>query len=200
MSSYPVSVEIDYPENLSRLLIFVKWLLALPHYIVLIAYGIACWVCAIIAFFAILFTGNIPAGLWDFILGYNRWGLRVWAYVGLMTDEYPPFTNQPVAYPARIETQRPESQARLLVLVKWLFVIPHFIILIFLILAALVVSIIAWFAILFTGKYPRGMFDFVEGVIRWNSRVQVYSGSFSGYNPYVGGLLRDEYPPFSLKP
>jgi hypothetical protein len=200
---YPVRVEFDYPEQLSRLLngfFFVKWILLIPHLIVLILYGIAAWFCSIAAFVTILFAGNIPVGLWDFIFGYDRWQLRTFAYAALLTDQYPPFTNQPVDYPARVYTERPEAQSRLLVLVKWLFAIPHLIVLVFLTIAAFVVSIIAWLAIIFTGTYPRGMFDFVTGVARWWTRVIVYSGSWSSYNPYVGGLLRDEYPPFSLKP
>ncbi len=78
--------------------------------------------------------------------------------------------------------------------------IPHLIVIIFYAVAALVVSIIAWFAILFTGGYPRSLFDFVVGFLRWSARVSIYSGSWSSYNPYVGGLLRDEYPPFSNRP
>ncbi len=197
--AYPIRVEIDYPERLSRLLIFVKWLLALPHYIVLLGYGIVVWFCAIGAFFLILFTGNVPRDLWDFILGYDRWSLRVQAYVGLLTDEYPPFTNQPADYPARLECEPPESLSRGLIFVKWLLVIPHWIVLVFYFIAVLFVSIFAWFAILFTGAYPRGLFDFVVGFVRWGTRVVVYSGSVSSYNPYIGGLLRDEYPPFSGK-
>ena len=199
VSPYPVQVEIDYPERLSRLLIFVKWLLALPHYIVLALYGIAVWLAAIAAWFAILFTGSIPPGLFDFILGFNRWLLRVSAYVSLLRDEYPPFTNQPVDYPARLECDYPQKLSRGLIFIKWLLVIPHLIILVFYGIAVLFVLIIAWFAILFTGRYPRGLFDFAVGFLRWNTRVTVYSGQWSAYNPYVGGLLRDEYPPFSLK-
>lgn len=197
---YPVAIDVDYPERLSRLLIFVKWLLAIPHYIVLLLYGIVCWFAAFAAFLAILFTGAMPNGLWDFILGYNRWSLRVSAYVGLLTDEYPPFTNQEAPeYPARLGCEYPESLSQGLIFIKWLLVIPHLIVIIFYAVAVLVVSIIAWFAILFTGSYPRSLFDFVVGLLRWNTRVNIYSGSWSGYNPYVGGLLRDEYPPFSNK-
>lgn len=197
--AYPATIEIDYPERLSRLLIFVKWLLAVPHYIVLILYGIVAWFAAVAAFLLILFTGAIPDGLWNFILGYNRWTLRVGAYVGLLTDEYPPFTNQPENYPARLECEYPESLSRGLIFIKWLLVIPHTIILIFYALAAFVVTVIAWFAILFTARYPQGLFDFVVGYARWQTRATLYSGSWSAYNPYVGGLLRDEYPPFSNK-
>lgn len=198
---YPVGVEIDYPERLSRLLIFVKWLLAIPHYIILILYIVALWFVAIIAFFAILFTGNIPRGIWEFILGYTRWSLRVSAYVGLLRDEYPPFTNEYVSeHPVRVTCDYPDRLSRGLIFIKWLIVIPHWIILIFYGLAAFIVTIIAWFAILITGSYPKGLFDFVVGYARWNTRVVVYSGQYAAYNPYIAGLLRDEYPPFSNAP
>jgi hypothetical protein len=196
---YPVRVDIDYPDQLSRLLIFVKWLLAIPHYLVLFLYAIGAWFAAIAAFFTILFAGNIPVGLYDFILGYNRWTLRVNAYTFLLTDKYPPFTNAQADFPARIECERAEQQSRLLIFVKWLLVIPHWIVIIFYAIAVLLVTIYAWFAILFTGKYPSGVFEFVVGFFRWTTRVEIYSGTFAAYNPYVGGLLRDEYPPFSNK-
>ena len=196
-SPYPVRVDFDYPERLSRLLIFVKWLLAIPHYIVLILYGIAAWFAAIAAWLIILFTGNVPWGLFDFILGFDRWGLRVSAYVALLTDEYPPFTNQPADYPARLECEYPEKLSRGLIFIKWLLVLPHFIVLVLYGIAVLFVSIAAWVVILFTAKYPRGLFDFVVGFLRWEMRVTIYSGQWGQYNPYIGGLLRDEYPPFS---
>jgi hypothetical protein len=88
---HPFNVELDYPTRLSRLLIFVKWLLAIPHYIVLYFVGLVVNVITLIAFFAILFTGRYPRGMFDFVVGYYRWSYRVQAYVGLMTDAYPPF-------------------------------------------------------------------------------------------------------------
>jgi hypothetical protein len=91
-SSYPLNLEVDYPEKLSRLLIFVKWLLAIPHYIVLFFLGIAAFFGTIFAWFAILVTGHYPRGLFDFMVGVGRWALRVEAYaVLLVTDRYPPF-------------------------------------------------------------------------------------------------------------
>ena len=194
---YPVRVDFDYPERLSRLLIFVKWLLAIPHYIVLILYGIVAWFAAIAAWLIILFTGNVPRGLFDFILGLDRWGLRVSAYVALLTDEYPPFTNQPADYPARLEYEYSEKLSRGLIFIKWLLVLPPIIVLVFYGIAVLFVSIAAWFVILFTAKYPQGLFDFVAGFFRWQMRVTIYSGQWGEYNPYIGGLLCDEYPPFS---
>jgi len=194
---YPVTVTVEYPERLSRLLIFVKWLLAIPHFIVLLFYGIAVWFAAIGAWFAILFTGNQPRGLFDFIVGFDRWVLRASSYVMLLRDEYPPFTNEPGGYPVELHVEYPERLSRGLIFIKWLLAIPHWIVLMFYALAAGVVTIIAWFAILFTARYPEGLFDFVVGFYRWEMRVIAYQGTFSYYNPYVGGLLTDKYPPFS---
>jgi hypothetical protein len=194
---YPVTVTVEYPERLSRLLIFVKWLLAIPHLFVLIFYGIAVWFAAIGAWFAILFTGNQPRGLFDFIVGFDRWALRAGSYVGLLTDQYPPFTNQPGAYPVELHVEYPDQLSRGLIFIKWLLAIPHWIILVFYALAAGVVTIIAWFAILFTARYPQGLFEFVVGLLRWEMRVIAYQGIGTYYNPYVGGLLTDKYPPFS---
>jgi ribosomal protein L40E len=193
-------LDIPYPEQLSRGLIFVKWLLAIPHIVVLALYGIAVWVAAIVAWFTILFSGNQPRGLFDFIAGFDRWYLRVSAYVLLLTDEYPPFSNSPGEHSVEFEVDYPESLSRGLIFVKWLLVAPHLFVLVFYAIAIWAVSIIAWFAILFTATYPRALFDFVAGYFRWLARVAAYSGAlgaWAAYNPYVGGLLTDEYPPFS---
>ena len=88
----PLKYEVDYPEELSRWLIFVKWLLAIPHLLILIALGLASLLIQLIAFFAILFTKRYPRGLFEFVVGVERWSLRASAYIGLMRDEYPPFS------------------------------------------------------------------------------------------------------------
>jgi hypothetical protein len=92
---YPVTFNVDYPQQLSRGLIFIKWLLAIPHYIILYVLEIASWVVTVIAWFAILFTGRYPLGMFNFNVGVQRWQNRVWAYVYLMTDKYPPFRFEP---------------------------------------------------------------------------------------------------------
>lgn len=185
---YPLRYEVEYPEELSRWLIFVKWLLAIPHTIILVALGFATWMMGIVAFFSILFTRHFPRGLFDFIVGVNRWNANVNAYTSLLRDEYPPFSFDPGIYPVRYDVEYPERLNRWLPLVKWLLAIPHILILIALGMASLVVGLIAFFAILFTKRYPRGLFDFVVGVERWSLRVNVYTG-----------LMRDEYPSFSLE-
>ena len=185
---YPLRYDVEYPEELSRWLIFVKWLLAIPHTIILYALSIAAGAIGFIAFFAILFTKRYPQGLFDFVVNVNRWGANVGAYSGLLRDEYPPFSWEPDQYAVTYEVDYPEELNRWLPLIKWLLAIPHYIVLLFLFIAVYFVYIIAWFAILFTKRFPRGLFDFIVGVNRWNYRVGAYTG-----------LLRDEYPPFSLR-
>ncbi len=185
---YPLRYDVEYPEELSRWLIFVKWLLAIPHIIILYALGIASSVVGFIAFFAILFTKRYPQGLFDFVVNVSRWGANVGAYSGLLRDEYPPFSWEPGQYAVTYEVDYPEELNRWLPLIKWLLAIPHYIVLLFLFIAVYFAYIIAWFAILFTKRFPRGLFDFIVGVNRWNYRVGAYTG-----------LLRDEYPPFSLR-
>ncbi len=185
---YPLRYDVEYPEELSRWLIFVKWLLAIPHTIILYALVIAAEVVTFIAFFAILFTKRYPQGLFDFVVNVNRWSANVMAYTMLFRDEYPPFSWEPGEYAVTYEVDYPEELSRWLPLIKWLLAIPHIIVLLFLFIAVYFVYIIAFFAILFTKRFPRGLFDFTVGVHRWNLRVGAYTA-----------LLRDEYPPFSLR-
>ena len=143
-----------------------------------------------IAFFAILFTKKWPRGLFDFTVQIYRWTGNVYAYAFLLQrDEYPPFSGEPGQYPLTLEVEYREDLSRWLIFVKWLLAIPHYIVLAFLGLAASVAVLIAFFAILFTGRYPRGLFDFVVGTARWWVRV----------NAYAHWLMTDRYPPFSLK-
>jgi hypothetical protein len=187
-SGYPLRVDVEYPESLSRWLIFVKWLLAIPHLIVLYLLGLIAELFLLIAFFSILFTKRFPRGLFDFIVNVYRWNANVLAYAGLLRDDYPPFSWDAGKYPVTFEVDYPEEMGRFLPLIKWFLAIPHIIALMFVFIIATLFWFIAFFAILFTGKFPRGMFDFIVGAIRWNYRVNAYAY-----------LLRDEYPPFSLK-
>ena len=200
VTTYPVSVEGDLDPELSRWLWLVKWLLAFPHYIVLVFLWIAFVVVTFLAFFAVLFTGRYPRGLFDFNVGVLRWTWRVSYYCCnvLGTDRYPPFSLEPRDYPARLEIEYPERLSRGLVLVKWwLLAIPHYLVVgIFQggwgprnggLNAVLV--IFAAIALLFTGRYPRDIFDLVLGINRWSIRVAAYAA-----------LMRDEYPPFRLSP
>jgi hypothetical protein len=186
--SYPVRFDVPYPGRFLRWMVLVKWLLAAPHYVLLrYAFGPLQLACSGIAFFWILFTERYPRGLFDLWVGTERWNAQVGAYIGLMRDEYPPFSWAPGAYPVTYEVDYPDRLSRWLIFVKWLLLVPHYIVLLALWIAALVGYIIAFFAILFTQQFPRGLFDFLVGVDRWTYRVVAYFA-----------LLRDEYPPFGL--
>jgi Domain of unknown function (DUF4389) len=209
---YPVRIEGQLDPGLSRWLWLVKWILAIPHYIVLAFLWLTLLVLTIVAFFAILFTGRYPRGIFDFNVGVLRWTWRVafYSYGALGTDRYPPFTLEDVPdYPARLEVAYPEQLSRGLVLVKWwLLAIPQYIVTgIFLgggsyaaarvdewfwgigfetgLIGVLV--LFAGVALLFTTRYPGGLFDLVVGLDRWVARVAAYVL-----------LMRDEYPPFRL--
>jgi hypothetical protein len=188
-TGYPMTFDVEYPQELSRWLIFVKWLLVIPHGLILYALGLVSGIAIFIAWFAILFTRRFPRGLFDFVVNVNRWGLNVAAYVLLMRDDYPPFSWEKGKYAVTYDVEYPEQLSRWLIFVKWLLIIPHIIVLYVLFLAYYVTLLIAWFAILFTKRYPQGLFRFGVGVLRWGSRINVYSN-----------LLRDDYPPFSLSP
>ena len=186
--SYPVTFDVEYPEELSRWLIFVKGILAIPHIIVLYGLGMVAMALTFIAWFVILVTKVYPRELFDFVVNINRWNANVTAYTFLMRDEYPPFSWDPGEYPLQYDVEYPEELSRWLIFVKWLLAIPHFLVLIFLGIGAVVALIVAFFAILFTKRFPISLFTFLVGVNRWSVRV----------NAYVY-LLRDEYPPFSLE-
>jgi hypothetical protein len=155
-------------------------------YLLLIVAGVL----QFIAFFAILFTKRWPRGMFDFTVQIYRWTFNTTAYaVLLLRDEYPPFSGDSGAYPLTLEVEYREDLSRWQIFVKWLLVIPHLIILSILFIGVFVAVIIAFFAILFTARYPRALFDFVVGSMRWMIRVQAYSH----------WLMTDRYPPFRLK-
>jgi hypothetical protein len=189
MDSRPkLQFDVAYPDHLSRGLIWVKWwLLAVPHFIVLYLLQIAFNVVFLISWVLILILGRYPRSLWEFSVLYLKWQARVTSYCLLQRDDYPPFGDGD--YPVLFHLDYPDRLSRWKIFLKWLFVIPHLVVLGFLWIAVMVVWVIAWFAILFTGNFPRGMFDFVTGVQRWSYRVSVY---------YY--LLTDAYPPFSMEP
>jgi hypothetical protein len=189
---YPVTYEVDYPERLSRGKIFYKWLIALPHYLALSVVQPLSYLALIVWFFLFL-RRPYPWPLFNLVTLAQRWNANVTAYVGLLRDEYPPFAGDEGYYPpVRLRFEYPGERefSRPLLLFKTLILaIPHYIVLAVLWLTAFVVIVIAWFAILFTGRFPRGMFDFVVGVQRWTFRVVGYAIV----------LNTDRYPPFSLE-
>ena len=201
---YPVQFSVAYPDRaLNRLTTAFRIIVAIP--IIIVAgslggftgwggdetYGFAAGAAGLLFFpplLMILFRRKYPRWWYDWNLQVMRFSNRVSVYIALMDDEYPSTDEEQAV---RLDFPYPDARNELnrwLPLVKWLLAIPHYIVLFFLALAAIVCVIIAWFAILFTGRYPRGLFNFVEGVMRWWNRVAAYA--------FV--LVTDRYPPFSL--
>jgi hypothetical protein len=193
--SYPVQFSVDYPDRrLGRLSSLFRPILFIPIAIVLVMVGGGEWTVSGVLFGAsllmILFRQKYPRWWFDWNLQLLKFQNRVFAYLFLMRDEYPS-TDQEQA--VHLEIPYPNVQQdlnRWLPLVKWLLAIPHYVVLVFLYIAVVVVVIIVWFIILFTGRYPKGLFSFVEGTMRWTLRVIAYA--------FV--LTTDRYPPFRLRP
>ncbi|WP_152191899.1 DUF4389 domain-containing protein [Georgenia satyanarayanai] len=209
--SYPVHVDArPAPDQPSRWLWLVKWVLVVPHVVVLALLWAAFVVLSVVALVSILATGRYPRAIFDFNVGVLRWSWRVayYSYGALGTDRYPPFTlAEDPGYPAHLDVDYPDHLSRGLVLVKWwLLVLPHYLVLVFFVgvgaeaarrvdglqwvweggLIALL-TLIVGVALLVTGMYPRGLYDLLLGLNRWVLRVAAYAG-----------LMTDAYPPFRL--
>jgi hypothetical protein len=207
VNEYPVQFAVEYPDRpLNRLTTAFRIFTVIPIFIVLASLGGGYggwgggegWRAGIggagLVFLPVLlmlvFREKYPRWWYDWNRELLRFSNRVGVYLALMSDSYPSTDEQQYV---RLELPYPGAPAtvnRWLPLVKWFLAIPHYIVLIFLYLAAFVVVVLAWFAILFTGRYPRGMFEFVEGVLRWHNRVVGYAFA----------LVTDAYPPFRLTP
>ena len=186
VASYPVQADIQWQPEYHRWLPLVKWLLAIPHYIVLAFLGIGASIAIFIAFFAVLFTGTYPRGLFDFVLGVFRWSFRVGAYVSLMTDQYPPFSlEDDPGYPARLDIAYPEHVDNWRPLVHWLLAIPYLLVAHVLASLAGLLIFFAFFTILFTMRFPEEMFKIVRVALRWQARGNAYAV-----------FMTTKYPPF----
>jgi hypothetical protein len=190
---YPVTLELLAPPDVARWRPLVHWLLSIPYYIVLYVLQLALGIVTFVAWFAILFTGNIPGGMYGFMVLVHRFQWRYSSYFLFLREPYPPFdfTNtdlDPDTDPStRFSVERPERLSRLLIFVKWLLAFPHYIVLLFLLVGAAIASLVGFFAVLITGRWPEGLRQFIVGVHRWAYRVQAYVY-----------LLTDVYPPFRL--
>jgi hypothetical protein len=206
--AYPVRFSVDYPERpLDRLTTAFRIFTVIPIAIVLATItgysttwggGTRATTVVVVGtgllfvppLLMILFRQKYPRGWYDWNLQLLRFNNRVGVYLALMDDRYPSTDEEQAVH---LDFPYPDAQAglnRWLPLVKWFLAIPHYIVLFFLYIGLIVVVIVAWFAILFTGRYPREIFGYVEGVIRWHNRVLGYA--------YI--LVTDQYPPFRLRP
>ena len=209
-AAYPARLHVDYSEQYDRLKTLFRVVLIIPIAIVydVLSSGVTRTVydengqavsttsggvisgLFLATLLMILFRRRYPRWWFDFALELSRFGARVSAYFVLLTDEYPSTVEEQKVH---LEIDYPDVERdlnRWLPLVKWLLAIPHIVVLVFLSVAAFFAVLVAWFAILFTGRYPRGLFDFVVGVGRWWLRVEAYAVL----------LVTDRYPPFSLQP
>jgi Domain of unknown function (DUF4389) len=191
---YPATFSFDAPERVANWRPLVHWLLAIPHLVIVYVLEAVADVIAVISWFVIVFTGRLPAGLADFQAMFIRYSLRTATYVGFLREEYPPFTFTATPLDPgddpRVRAEfvpQLEGRNRLTVAFRLILAIPQFIVLALLGIAVFVVGVIAFFAVLFTGRWPDGLRNFVLGVGRWWLRFQAYIL-----------LLTDEYPPFTL--
>jgi hypothetical protein len=185
-TTYPVQLSIDYPDReLNRLTTAFRIFLAIPILVVTAGVGGAVIFGPLLM---IVFRQKYPRWWFDFNLELQRFSTRIGAYLALMDDRYPATDDEQYVHLDYRYPDVAQELNRWLPLVKWLLAIPHIFVLFFLNAAAFFVLIVAWFAILFTGRYPRGIFDFVAGVMAWNNRVLGYA--------FI--LVTDQYPPFQL--
>jgi hypothetical protein len=190
--TYPVRLDLDAPLEIARWRPLVNWLLAIPQFIVLYALSAVLGILQFVAFFTVLFTKEIPRGMFDFMAMILRYEWRVATFYLFMRESYPPFdftgaSEDPGGDPATLSVDYPQELRRFMPLVKWLLAIPHYVVLFFLFIGAYVVAFIAVFAVLITGRWPESMRRYVIGVVRWGTRVSAYVY-----------FMRDEYPPFAL--
>lgn len=192
---YPARLTFDPPATIARWRVIGNIILAIPHFIILSVLTLVAEVLAFVAWIVGVITGSVPEGIQSVIVLTLRYQTRVGLYALFLKEEYPPFAfstefTDPGDDPrVRVDfSPRIENRSRLTIFFRGLLAIPHFFVLFFLSIALYFVMIIAWFAVLITGKWPTGLRDFTVGVQRWSLRLSAYAF-----------LLNDDYPPFSLK-
>jgi hypothetical protein len=191
MNSNSVTFEMDYVEKRSRLTTFFRLLLAIPHFIVLSFWGIAAGIVVIIAWFALLFTGRYPQGMYDFVAAFLRYSTSVYGYTFLAADVYPPFTGSPDAeYPVRLIIGPPKPEySRMKVLFRIILAIPPLLITYAMQIVAQVGAILAWFAIVFLGRQPKALQDMIQLGLSYQQRAYAYVL-----------LLTEDWPSFTDEP
>ncbi len=206
-SPYPATFSVDYPDKpRDRVSVGFRIFMVIPIAIILsmisggvnqytvdkvtYAWGGTGGIIVLATALMILFRQKYPRWWFDWNLALTRFSYRVTSYLALLRDEYPSTDEEQAVHLHLIYPDVKKDLSRWMPLVKWFLAIPHYIVLFFLVVAAVICVIIAWFAILFSGKYPRTLFDFIVGVMRWGNRVSAYTLL----------LITDRYPPFSLEP
>ena len=186
-----VDVSLDAPLEVNRWRPLYAWLLAIPHWIVLMVVGVVAYVAMIVAFFSILFTRKVPPWAHDWIVRLYRYQWQIMTFAWWMHEDSPEWMStpgeiDPGTEPGRVTIRRAEELQRFGPLYKWILAIPHFFVLAILGIGVYFAVLIGFFAVLFTGKWPEGLRDFIVKFFRWATRVNAYL------------LIRDEYPPFAL--
>jgi len=192
--TYPLNLDVTSPPTIERWRPLINWILIIPHAIWLYLLLIAAEVLAFLGWFAILFTGQLPESWGDFIMGVLRYQWRVYAWLYGWTTTYPSFSPtggfvDPGDYPAIFYCARPAQRNRLTVAFRLILAIPQLIVIWIVAIPASVVLFLAWFAVLFTGRWPESFRSFAVGFFRWYGRLAGYLH-----------LVTDEYPPFSMQP
>ena len=186
---YPATLKIEYSEKSNKSTAFIRVIFIIPVFTILVLISSYAEALSLAVALMILFREKYPKWWFDWNVGITKFIYRIAAYGLLLRDEYPSTDDEQAI---QVDLPYPEVKKdlnRWKPLVKWILVIPHFIVLVFMFIAVVFCTVFAWFAILFTGRYPKVIFDFVEGFLRWSLRV----------NAYVFLLTTDEYPPFRLR-
>ena len=190
-TSYPIQLSVDYPDrNLNRLTTFFRIIVILPIFVVLLALTWAAEIVILAPLLMIVFRRKYPRWWFDWNVALVKFQLRVVGFLFLLRDEYPSTDEEQAVHLEMPYPNVEEDLNRWLPLVKWILAVPHYIAIAVLFVISVVLMLISWFAILFTGRYPRGMFNFVVGTMRWSTRVEAYALI----------LVTDRYPPFRLNP